>query len=151
MKKPRRVSAALEEVLSSLGLSSVTWMVRLSAAWEGIVGPLLSGKTFPARLKNGVLTVIVQNHAWAQELQLKKPALMERVNTVLGMEPLRDIRFLVGPLPAGENEERDALFPDKEFSRFPPFPEPQGLSGVRDPETREILKSLSRKAARRKT
>lgn len=146
MKKASRVSDLLEEVLSAQGLRSVTWMVRLSSEWHEIVGPLLAGKTCPARLKNGVLTVLVRNHAWAQELQLRKPDLLDRINAVLGGEA-RDIRFAVGPLPDAEPGDPEA---PRESANLPPFAEPEGISGVADPETREILRSLARRAARRK-
>lgn len=143
MKKASRVSELLEEVLSAQGLRSVTWIVRLCSQWPEIVGPLLSGKTFPVRLRNGVLTVLVQNHAWAQELQLRKPDLLERINAALGSGTARDIRFAVGPFPDGEKEEPEAL---PEEANFPADTEPEGISGVADPETREILRSLARKA-----
>lgn len=146
MKKASRVSDLLEEVLSAQGLRSVTWMVRLSSEWHEIVGPLLAGKTAPARLKNGVLTVLVRNHAWAQELQLRKPDLLDRINAVRGGKA-RDIRFAVGPLPDPETEPPDAR---PENSNLPPPVDPEGVDDVADPETREILRSLARKAARRK-
>lgn len=142
MKKAARISDLLEEVLSAQGLRSVTWMVRLSSAWPEIVGPLLAGKTSPVKLRNRVLTVLVHNHAWAQELQLRKPDLLERINGILEGGMALDIRFAVGPLPAAEPEEPDAL----PASGALPVAEPEGVDGVADPETREILRSLARKA-----
>ncbi len=147
MKKTARVSDILEEVLAAQGLTSVTWMVRLSSRWPGIVGPILSGKTAPSKLRNGLLTVLVPDHSWAQELQLRKPILIERIGSVLGEEKVRDIRFVTGPLP--EPETGEATPGKKPVSTGAPVVEPEGISGVEDPETREILRSLSRKAASR--
>jgi len=147
VKKAARISDVLEDVLAAQGLCSVTWMVRLSSAWPRIVGPLLSGKTSPARLKNRVLTVLVQNHAWAQELQLGKPALLERINGILENEKAEDIRFVVGPLPAAETGDPAA---PHEGAILSPADEPEGVASVADPETRKILRSLARKAASRK-
>jgi predicted nucleic acid-binding Zn ribbon protein len=143
VKKAARVSDLLEEVLASQGLGTVTWMVRLSAAWPEIVGPLLAAKTSPARLRNGVLTVLVHDHAWAQELHLRKPALLDRINGILEGGKAMDIRFAVGPLPAAEPEASEALPGCEDLSRAA---EPEGVDGVADPETREILRSLARKA-----
>lgn len=148
VKKTARVSDVLEEVLAAQGLSSVTWMVRLSSAWQDIVGPILSGKTAPSKLRNGLLTVLVPDHSWAQELQLRKPILLERIGSVLGEKKVRDIRFMTGPLP--EPETGEATPGKKPVSTGAPVAEPEGISGVGDPETREILRSLSRKAASRK-
>src|SRR3990172_8795398 len=69
------LSAILESILvDALGLPAAAIQVRLLRSWGEIVGPLLDGKTSPGKIRNGVLTVFVQNHAWAQELQLSQPA-----------------------------------------------------------------------------
>ncbi len=148
MKKPAKVSEFLEDALSSLGLSSVGWMVRIRSGWPGIVGPILSGNSFPARLKNGLLTVLVRDHSWAQELQLKKPLLIRGIAELLGEERVREIRFVTGPLPRAESEE---AVPQVEFpSADRSVPDPEGLSRIGDPETREILRSISRKSSSRR-
>lgn len=146
-KKAARVSDLLEEVLSSQGLRSVAWMARLVSSWPEIVGPLLSGKTSPAKLRARVLTVLVLNHAWAQELQLRKQDLLDRIRAILGNEEVADIRFLVGPLPESEPEERK--FPTGNENALPAA-EPEGIAAIADPETREILRAVARKAATRK-
>ena len=148
MKKTTRVSDILEEVLAAQGLTSVTWMVRISTGWAGIVGPILSGKSAPSKLKNGLLTVLVRDHSWAQELQLQKPVLIRRIAAVLGEERIRDIRFVTGPLP--DEEPGKAIPPEKPVRSGAPVVEPEGISAIGDPETREILRSLSRKALSRK-
>lgn len=145
MKRARKISDFLEELLAGHGLSSVTWMVRLRAAWPKVVGPLLSRKTSPARMKNGVLTVLVRNHAWAQELQLKKPVLIAQANAALGTDSVKDIRFAVGPLPDEEGEDAETQPASKEPLPF--VPEPEGIAGVADPETRRILHSIARRIA----
>jgi predicted nucleic acid-binding Zn ribbon protein len=147
-KKPARVSDLLDEVLSAQGLRSVTWMARLISSWPEIVGPLLSGKTSPARLRARVLTVLVQNHAWAQELQLRKQDLVDRIHRMLGNEEVADIRFLVGPIPDAEPAARE-IPPENENTI--PSAEPEGIAAIADPETREILRAVARKAASRKT
>lgn len=147
-KRAARVSDLLEEVLSAQGLRSVTWMVRLSAKWPEIMGPLLSGKTSPVRFRNGVLTVLVQNHAWAQELQLRKPELLERVNAALEGGKADDLRFAVGPLPEADTEKTNAPVQDADLQ---PVVDPEGIASVADPETREILRSVARKSASRKS
>lgn len=157
-----KVSRSVEEILEALGLSGVSLQARIAAAWPAVVGPLLVGKTSPARLKGGVLTVHVPNHAWAQELTLAKPALLERIGSVAGKGTVADIRFRVGPVH-GDDEtrtERDETRPPAdtegaggrnpvEMRERAADQVPPGLSGVPDPETREILLSLSRRASAR--
>ncbi len=154
----KRLSTFLESVLvDTLGLQAAATQVRLLRAWGEIVGPLLSGKTAPGKIRNGVLTIFVPNHAWAQELQLSTPVLLGRIRTVAGGEKIRDIRFSVDSgnfPPAGEKSGRGegevpapgAIAPGDDI----PVPEPDGIEEVRDPETREILRSLYRRSSRNK-
>jgi hypothetical protein len=154
----KRLSTFLESVLvDTLGLQAAATQVRLLRSWGEIVGPLLSGKTAPGKIRNGVLTVFVPNHAWAQELQLSTPSLLEGIRSVAGKEMVRDIRFVVdsgncpparGESPFGEKEipPPGAVVPCDDV----PFIDPDGLEEVRDPETREILRSLYRKSLQRK-
>src|SRR5512146_2094532 len=122
-------------------------MSRLVSSWPEIVGPLLSGKTSPSKLRARVLTVLVLNHAWAQELQLGKQVLLDRIRRVLGNEEVADVRFLVGPLPDAEPEARE--IPPGDDNTVPAV-EPAGIAATADPETRETLRSVARKAASRK-
>ncbi len=157
-----RLSAILDSILvDTLGLPAAAIQVRLLRSWGKIVGPHLAGKTFPGKVRNGVLTVYVPNHAWAQELQLSKPVLLERIRSVAGEGKVQDIRFTVGstdrpaaaPHPGAgfPRREEDIPPPERDESHdAPPPPEPSGLDGVRDPETREILRSICRKSSRRK-
>ena len=146
-KKADRVSDLLEEVLSAQGLRSVTWMARLVSSWPEIVGPLLAGKTSPAKLRARILTVLVLNHAWAQELQMRKQDLLDRIRRILGNEEVADIRFLVGPLPDDGPGPLEYL---PGSGNALPAAEPDGIQEIHDPETREILRAVARKAACRK-
>lgn len=146
-----RLSRTLENLLRSAGLPEVALRVSLARSWAGIVGPLLSDKTCPSKIRGGVLSVLVPNHAWAQELQLAKPALLGGIAQVLGEGKVRDIRFVVGAVPAAEDDAAPGSVRE-ERRDAPPLPrlEPGGLDAVRDPETREILLSILRKSPRRK-
>lgn len=156
--KPQWLPAILESILAdTLGLPAAAVQVRLLRSWGEIVGPVLGGKTFPGRIRNGVLTILVPNHAWAQELQMSTPVFLERIRSVEGAGMIREIRFTVETWsppsdspgdgreqPGDENAaERDRA------SSCPSIPDPASLEEIRDPETREILRSLSRKASRR--
>lgn len=150
---PKRLSTILETVLvDALGLPAAATQVRLLRSWEEIVGPYLGRKTSPGKIRNGVLTVHVPSHAWAQELQLSTPVLLEKIRAVADREKVREIRFAVGPgtgsVPlrgVGEppahsgNDRREEV----------PFPDPCGLEEISDPETREILRSICRKSLRK--
>ncbi len=151
---PKKLSTILETVLvDALGLPAAAIQVRLLRSWDQIVGSFLGGRTSPGRIRNGVLTVHVPNHAWAQELHLSKPVLLEKIRAVADGEKVREIRFAVEPGIAGfpvrgnEDSPVDAGIGGGEAE---PIPEPDDLEGIPDPETREILRSICRKSARRK-
>ena len=150
---PKRLSTILETVLvDTLGLPAAATQVRLLRSWEEIVGPFLGGKTYPGKIRNGVLTVHVPNHAWAQELQLSTPVLLEKIRSVADRERVREIRFAVGTgtcaLPLRGEEDAPAHSGIDGCEGFS-FPEPGGLEGIPDLETREILRSISRKSFRK--
>ncbi len=66
--------------------------------WEEIVGPLLGSKSVPDRYDKGTVWVATQGSAWAQELRLMKPQILERLEAMAGERGMFiDIRFGVRP------------------------------------------------------
>lgn len=74
---------------------------RASAAlrrWEEVVGPLLAEKSVPDRYDRGTVWVATQGSAWAQELRLMKPLILERLEAMAGERGMfLDVRFGVRP------------------------------------------------------
>jgi predicted nucleic acid-binding Zn ribbon protein len=140
------LSSTLDAFLDSLRIPHVAFLVALRKRWPEIAGPLVSRNALPLSLRNGVLTVVVRNHAWAQELQMSKPTMIGRIRETVGEKiPVTDIRFTVGSLaPVEEAEE-----PLREAPLPPAGPDPEGLSAIADPETRESLRALHRRSSRK--
>lgn len=149
-----KVDRTVERLLDSLGLSPVAAQARLARSWEEIVGPLLAAKTCPARLKGGVLTVCAVSPPWAQELSMSRNTVVERIDAVLGPGKVREIRVAVGAVPEPRSGEETPPGEARPAGDDPegaaPRPGPEGIEKVADSEMREILASLSRKAASRK-
>jgi predicted nucleic acid-binding Zn ribbon protein len=138
------LSSILDAFLESLRIPHVAFLVSLRKRWPEIAGPLVSRNASPMSLRNGVLTVVVRNHAWAQELQMSKIPIIARIRETVGERiPVGDIRFTVGPL--APVEEEDAV--PREKAPHPTGPDPEGLSSVADPETRESLRAIARRSA----
>lgn len=154
MMAAEHMSRTVEELLEKMGLSSVILLARLARSWPEAVGPLLARKTFPVRLRGGVLTIRVPDHSWAQELTLAASDLVGKIGAHLGEGKVREVRFHVGPAPeappddAGAGRRAEGAMVRRGASADSPLP--AGLDAVADPEMREILASLSRKAAARK-
>ncbi len=137
------LSSILDAFLESLRIPHVAFLVSLRKRWPEITGPLVSRNAAPLSLRNGVLTVVVRNHAWAQELRMSKSAMIGRIRETVGARiPVSDIRFAVGSLDSVEEAEP----PPREEPPFPAGPDPEGLSAVADPQTREILRALHRRS-----
>ena len=135
------LSSILDAFLESIRIPHVAFLVSLRKRWPEIAGPLVSRNASPLSLRNGVLTVVVRNHAWAQELRMNKTTLIGRIRETVGERiPVSDIRFTVGTLAPAEEEGTAP----REESPHPSGPDPEGLSAVADPETREILRALHR-------
>ena len=141
------VSAALRELLSLLNLPAVDALVRLHQGWDRVAGPTVASKARPDRLRGGVLTVRVENHSWAQELSLQRPVLLAKLAALLGEGVVKELRFEAEPFaPPPRKDGRGAK---ERPGALPPLPEPEGLSELADPEMREILLSIQRRAAAR--
>lgn len=142
-KEAAPLSSVLEAFLESLRIPHVAFLVSLRKKWPEIAGPLVSRNAIPLSLRNGVLTVVVRNHAWAQELRMSKTTMIGRIRETAGERiPVGDIRFAVGSLDPVEASEG----PPREEPPFPSGPDPEGLSGIADPETRESLRALHRRS-----
>ncbi|MGE5284698.1 MAG: DUF721 domain-containing protein [Actinomycetota bacterium] len=137
------LSSILDAFLESLRIPHVAFLVSLRKKWPEIAGTLVSRNAAPLSLRNGVLTVVVRNHAWAQELRMSKTTMLARIRETAGERiPVSDIRFAVGSLAsAGEAETTPSGEPP-----IPSGPDPEGLSAVADPETRESLRAISRRS-----
>ena len=137
------LSTVLSSFLESLRIPHVAFLVSLRKGWPEIAGPLVSRNAIPLSLRNGILTVVARNHAWAQELQMSKTTLLSRIRETLGDRiPVNDLRFAVGPLAPAE--EAEAAPPGE--PPLPAGPDPEGLSAVADPETRESLRTIYRRS-----
>ena len=144
-KRPNLLSGAVDELLGNLGLPAIRSLVHVSRGWESLCGALLARKSRPSDLRGCVLTVMVCNHSWAQELQFSKPLLLDRVRGLLGEGVVTDIRFSVGPLLETVPAEFEPPLARRPASTVP-LPEPEGLSEIDDPELRATLLSIQRKA-----
>ena len=142
-KDAESLSSILDAFLEALRIPHVAFLVSLRKRWPEIAGPLVSRNATPLSLRNGVLAVVVRNHAWAQELRMSKTTMIGRIRETVGERiPVSDIRFTVGSLDPVEEAEG----PPSDEPPFPAGPDPEGLSAVADPEMRESLRALHRRS-----
>ena len=84
------------QVLGDLGLDGVALAHRIGVHWEEIVGPQVAAHCRPLGIRGGVLELEVDSPVWSQQLQLRKPELLDRLGEHLGREAPQELRFQVG-------------------------------------------------------
>lgn len=73
-------------------------LYRLWERWTDLVGLTIAENARPAAIKGGLLLVHVSSAPWMQQLHYLKGELMEKLNSALGKESVKDIRFKIGPV-----------------------------------------------------
>jgi predicted nucleic acid-binding Zn ribbon protein len=67
---PRPVVASLAEATRIMGLEGAVELAGVQAHWEEVAGEAVAAHAWPTALRQGVLTVTADHHAWAAELRL---------------------------------------------------------------------------------
>lgn len=70
--------------------------LRIVLLWEESVSSEIAKQTEAIKVKNKVLYVKTKAPVWAQELNLLKKELLDRINEKAGFFAVRDIRFKAG-------------------------------------------------------
>jgi predicted nucleic acid-binding Zn ribbon protein len=95
--KRRPTIQALPEVLKhlvqDLGISPKLDEYEAVLRWEHVVGPRIAEVAHAERIMQGVLVVRVAASTWRHELNMRKPEIIARLNSELGAETVKDIRF----------------------------------------------------------
>ena len=84
------MAASLYRVAASLGLGSPRALGAVFSGWEGIVGPDVAAHAVPRTLRDGVLTIVVDQPSWASSLKLLAGDLLARVAAETG-EPVTEL------------------------------------------------------------
>jgi len=94
--EPTAVGRVLPGVLRDLGLGEAAEAARISEAWAEIVGAEAAAHSWPAALRGGVLDVEVDSSVWAQQLQLRRTALLAELARRLEGAAPGELRLRVG-------------------------------------------------------
>ena len=62
--------------------------------WPTTVGKKIAENTTAQDVEHGVLIVRVASPIWAQELQFQKKEVLFKINSALGKNTIKDIRFV---------------------------------------------------------
>lgn len=92
---PTPVRRGLDRLLDHLTGASVETTSTVFDRWAVIVGEPVASHTRPMKLREGVLTVAVDDPAWASQLRFLESDLLEALSTQPGGEAIGRIEFMV--------------------------------------------------------
>jgi predicted nucleic acid-binding Zn ribbon protein len=133
-KSPEAIAIALQPIIEKLDAEGHFGLVRLAQVWPEMVGEGVARRTEVGGLKFHTATIKVSNAMWIQELNLLKSEILARLQTRLGADVVRDLRFVKGRL---SRRDRPRLKPvARAVRRSIELPE------LKDPELRRAFERL---------
>jgi predicted nucleic acid-binding Zn ribbon protein len=95
-KPPARVGDLVPTVLRDLGLETSARVLRLAECWEEAVGPEIAQHCQPTSLRGEQLEATVDSSVWCQQLQLRRPEILEALRRVAPDDAPKDLWLRVG-------------------------------------------------------
>jgi predicted nucleic acid-binding Zn ribbon protein len=87
------LGSALDELVLGLGIKKKLQEYDAVIYWETVVGKQIAAMTTATRIIQGVLFVHVKTSTWRNELTMRKKEIIAKLNTVIGMNAVKDIKF----------------------------------------------------------
>ncbi len=87
------LGSALDELVKGLGIQKKLEEYDAIVYWESAVGERIAQMTTATRILQGVLFVHVKTSTWRNELTLRKKEIMDKLNMVVGINVVKDIKF----------------------------------------------------------
>lgn len=140
--QPTAIAGLLGEIFRGKPVEKRLREGKIWLVWDAAVGEQIAAKARPINFRDGVLTVVVSNAPWMQQLNFMKKGLIDKINAATGEELVREIF-----LKAGKPEQpAQAPTPRKKTER-PLTAEEHELitretSSIDDKELREAFASL---------
>ncbi|MGO8687973.1 MAG: DUF721 domain-containing protein [Candidatus Dormibacteria bacterium] len=90
---PLHIADVLGPALRRLGVQREVREVQLREAFAEVVGPAVAPLCAALSLQRGTVLVATRSGALAQQLQLEMPAIVRALNSRLGVEEVKRLRF----------------------------------------------------------
>lgn len=95
--EPRPVTDSLAQVGAELGLADPRATQRLVDSWPEIAGERVARHARPLQVRNRILTIAVDDAAWAAELRYQEELLRRRIAEHVDEGIVRALRVVVRP------------------------------------------------------
>ena len=93
MKKFEDIGSIIGSVVDKMEFNKKLRVSNIFNHWEDIVGPEIAKKSKPERLIRKTLYISVTTSTWASELSLMSEKLIEKINSFIGEDIVKTIRF----------------------------------------------------------
>ena len=89
-----KLNTTIKTFLNKYGLKKGVNQNTAIVLWNEIVGEKISKNTEAISVEHGILTVTVSNPTWRQELVFKQQEIINQLNTKLGQNTIKEVRFI---------------------------------------------------------
>ena len=89
-----QLKSALNAALKREGLDRAVRQSEALFIWEEVVGKSVAKNCTSEEVKHGILIVRALTPVWRNEIAIKKKEILEKLNTKLGKETIKDMRVL---------------------------------------------------------
>ncbi len=137
--QPIAVAGLLGEIFQGKPLEKRLREGRIWQVWDAAVGRQIAAQARPVNFRDGILTVIVANAPWMQQLNFLKKGMVDKVNRALGEELVREIYLKAGRPEAPGTEPRPLKKPVRALTAAEHARIKQETAEVNDPELREAF------------
>ena len=93
MKNFEDIGSIIGDVIKKSNMEHGLNISKIFNHWEEIVSTEIYKKTKPERLTGSTLYVSVSTSIWANELSLMSDKIIEKINSFVGEEVVKSIRF----------------------------------------------------------
>lgn len=99
----QRIGQVLPSLFNNFGIEEAVVLKFLRKKWDDIFGCPVKEHTFPKDLKNGVLYVTVNSHAWLAQLMLLKDEFIKKLH----FYGIKEVEFFFGRIYRKQKEKND--------------------------------------------
>ena len=89
-----KLNTTIKTFLNKHGLKKGVNQNTAIVLWNEVVGEKISKNTEAISVEHGILTVTVSSAAWRQELVFKQQEIINQLNTKLGQNTIKEVRFI---------------------------------------------------------
>lgn len=93
MNEIDNIGNIIKDVVKKMDIKKKLNISNIFNRWEEIVGMEISKKAKPERITRGILYISVTTSTWANELSLMSGQLIQKINSFIGEEVVKNIRF----------------------------------------------------------